>query len=278
MTAVLDRPLPTPAAGRVFVRAARAGELLDGGGPLWWYVREDGGLCLVHRFTAADISDDALVAALSLLVDIGALAGQDEFEAAAVQIILSSAPTAVEAWDAFYDNTLRGLTDGTSAFAPIHRRARSLVTGGSVLEVGSCFGFLAIQLARDGRTVSACDLSGGAVSLLHHESRRYGLPISSRVADATALSYDDSSFDTVTLIHLLEHLEADQAVAAIREALRVARRAVVIAVPFEETPSEHFGHQQNLATATLRQWAEEVPHAGAQVFEDHGGWLLLQPT
>ena len=79
----------------------------------------------------------------------------------------------------------------------------------------------------------------------------------------------------MTLIHLLEHLEDDQAVAAIREALRVARHAVVIAVPFEETPSEHFGHQQNLATATLRQWAEEVPHAGAQVFEDHGGWLLL---
>lgn len=278
MTVLLEQPLPRSAAGRVFVRAAKAGEPLDGGGPLWWYVREDGGLYLMHRFTAADISDDALVAALSLLVDIGALTSQDDFEAAAVQIILSSAPTAAEAWDAFYDNTLRGLTDGTSAFAPIHRRARSMVTGGSVLEVGSCFGFLAIQLARDGRTVSACDLSREAVSLLRHESRRYGLPISSRVADATALSYDDSSFDTVTLIHLLEHLEADQALTAIREALRVARRKVVIAVPFEETLSEHFGHQQRLATSTLRQWAEKVSHAGAQVFEDHGGWLVLQPT
>lgn len=278
MTAVLDRPLPTPAAGRVFVRAARAGELLDGGGPLWWHVREDGGLCLVHRFTAADISDDALVAALSLLVDIGALAGQDEFEAAAVQIILSSAPTPIEAWDAFYTNTLRSLTDGTAAFAPIHLRARSLVAGGSVLEVGSCFGFLAIQLARDGRTVSACDLSRSAIALLRRQSSRCGLRISTRCTDATALSYDDSSFDTVTLIHLLEHLESEQALLAIREALRVARRMVVIAVPFEETPSAHFGHRQSLTSATLHRWARQVPHAGARVFEDHGGWLLLTPT
>lgn len=278
MTAILDHPPPAPAACRVSARAARPGERLEGDGPLWWYVREDGGLCVVHRFTTADISDDALVVSLSLLVDIGALVSQDDFEAAAVHIILTSAPTAVEAWDAFYRNSVRSLTDGTAAFAPIHRRARSLVTGSSVLEVGSCFGFLAIQLAKDGRKVSACDLSRNAVTLLRRQSNRYGLPISTRYTDATALSYDDSSFDTVTLIHLLEHLETEQALTAIREALRVARRMVVIAVPFEETPSVHFGHRQRLTMDALHRWARQVPHAGAQVFEDHGGWLLLTPT
>lgn len=232
VNAFLDRPLPMSAVSGVVVHAARDGELLDGDGPLWWHVRADGGLSLIHRFTTTDICDDALVAALSPLVDIGALSGQGDFESAAVQIILGSAPSAVEAWDAFYDSTLRGLADGSSPFAPIHQRARSLVSGESVLEVGSCFGFLAIQLARDGRTVSAYDLSQGAVALLEYESRRYGLPILGRAADATALPYRDSSFDTVTLIHLLEHLEPEQALAAIREAVRVARRAVIIAVPF----------------------------------------------
>lgn len=278
MNAVLDRSLSAPAVGGVIVRSVRDGELLDGDGPLWWNVRADGVLKLIHRFTATDICDDALVAALSPLVDIGALSGHDDFECAAVQIILGSAPSAVEAWNAFYDNTLRGLEDGSSPFAPIHRQARSLVSGDSVLEVGSCFGFLAIQLARDGRAVSACDLSQGAVALLEYESRRYRLPISSRAADATALPYRDSSFDTVTLIHLLEHLEPEQALQAIREAMRVARHAVIIAVPFEEEPSEHFGHKQKLTAATLREWARQVPHAGARGFDHHGGWLLLKPA
>ena len=267
----------TPARRRIRVRAAVAGEFLGGTGPLAWHVCQDDGVDLVHRFTTTDICDDALVGALTALIDIGVLTGRDEFETAVVRIVETCAPTVDRAWNAFYDNTLRSLEDGGSAFAPIHRRARSLIEGRSVLEVGSCFGFLALQLAQLGKAVSACDVDPGAVAMLRRAARHRGLSVQVDVGDATALCHPNDSIDTVTLVHLLEHLEEDQAVTALAEALRVARRRVIVAVPFEEHPSEHFGHVQAITTTDLQSWAGRVRHAGARVFVDHGGWLVVRP-
>lgn len=93
---------------------------------------------LVHRFTmAADLRDDALVNSLMPLVHIGVRHGREDFETALVDIVETSAPTAGVSWNTFYDNTLRPLDVGSSPFAPIHRWARSLIEGRSVLEVGS---------------------------------------------------------------------------------------------------------------------------------------------
>ncbi len=84
--------------------------------------------------------------------------------------------------------------------------------------------------------------------------------------------------DTVSLIHLLEHLDAHGVEAALSEALRVARRRVVVAVPFEEEPSPpHFGHRLRLTEKELHSLANSVAHSGAEVFVDHGGWLVLTP-
>jgi ubiquinone/menaquinone biosynthesis C-methylase UbiE len=46
-----------------------------------------------------------------------------------------------------------------------------------------------------------------------------------------ALPFADRSFDAVTCLEVLEHL--DDPAAAVREMARVARRAVVVSVPFE---------------------------------------------
>ena len=146
-----------------------------------------------------------------------------------------------------------------------------------MLEVGSCFGFFALACAMDGFDVSACDISPGAVSLLSCASRRLALPVHSAVGNATVLPYDDDSVDTVSLIHLLEHLDAPGVEAALSEALRVARRRVIVAVPFEEEPSPHFGHRLRLTETDLHIWAGSVAHSGAHVFVDHGGWLILTP-
>ncbi|WLP91278.1 mycofactocin oligosaccharide methyltransferase MftM [Gordonia sp. NB41Y] len=277
----VERPVgatgQTPARRRIRVRAARPGERLGGTGPLAWHVGQDDGVELVHRFTTADICDDVLVGALTSLIDIGVLSGRDDFETVAVRIVETCAGTVDRAWSAFYDNTLRSLEHGGSAFAPIHRRARALIEGRSVLEVGSCFGFLALQLAHEGKEVSACDVDPGAVAMLRRAAARRRVHVRADVGDATDLGYSDDSVDTVTLVHLLEHLTADQALTAIEEALRVARRRVIVAVPFEEQPSEHFGHVQALTADDLRSWAGRVRHGGARVFVDHGGWLVLRP-
>lgn len=232
---------------------------------------------LEHTFTPETISDDTIVSALGELIGIGSLHGQSEFEAAAVGIIESSHASPAHAWEAFYSNSLHSLSDGTAAFAPIHRQARSLVRGQRVLEVGACFGFLALQLANEGYKVTACDITPGAVTLLANAARRRSLAVDSVVADATELGFADDSFDTVTLIHLLEHLTEAQARTAINEALRVATRRVVIAVPYEAHPSEHFGHVRSLTRSVLQSWTETAMHAGAHIFDFHGGWLVLKP-
>lgn len=240
--------------------------------------RVSGTAQIVHPFDEDTISDAVVVDGLVALVEAGVLSGQEQFESAAVDIIRSSAGTSADAWAAFYDNSLRELSTGASAFAPVHLRARSLVRGASVLEVGSCFGFFAIACARDGLDVSACDISDGAISLLSRASRRLGLAVDAKVGDATALPYDDDSVDTVSLIHLLEHLDEKGATTALAEALRVARQRVIVAVPFEEHPSPHFGHRLRLTELDLYRWAESVEHRGAEVFDHHGGWLVLTPA
>jgi ubiquinone/menaquinone biosynthesis C-methylase UbiE len=274
--ALLD---PSPVRGRV-PRVLRSGLVPRGFarcGLLSWR-RAAGVLQIAHPFDEETIYDSVVVDGLVSLVEAGVLSGQENFESAAVGIIRTSAATSADAWSAFYDNSIRELRCGASAFAPVHRRARSLATGSSILEVGSCFGFFALACAMDGYDVSACDISPGAVSLLACASRRLGVPVDAVVGDATALPFDDDSVDMVSLIHLLEHLDARGVEAALSEALRVARRRVVVAVPFEEEPSPHFGHRLRLTEKDLHSWANSVAHSGAEVFVDHGGWLVLTPS
>ncbi|MGV9714317.1 mycofactocin oligosaccharide methyltransferase MftM [Gordonia sp. NPDC003424] len=242
-----------------------------------WRKRRNGTVEILHPLDESTISDSTMIAGLTPLVIDGVLAGQDAFENAAVQVIESSAGTADAGWAAFYDNSVAELRDGGSPFSPIHRRARDLVRGDSVLEVGCCFGFLALQLADDGHAVSACDITPGAIDHLTRQSVRRGTPVDAVVGDATALPFPSGSVDTVTLIHLLEHLDEDAAVRAIVEALRVARERVVVAVPFEDEPTEHYGHLLRLTEDDLQRWAGEVAHAGARTFTEHGGWLVLTP-
>lgn len=246
------------------------------GGVAWRRTPE--GIEIVHALDEATISDSAMIAGLLPLVERGVLIGQAGFEEAATGIIRTSAGTEARSWAAFYDNSLDELRTGRSPFSPIHRRARSLIVGDSVLEVGSCFGFFALQCAEDGRRVAACDISPGAVALLSENARRRRTPVEAVRGDATDLPFSASSVDTVTLIHLLEHLDDTAAMSAVSEALRVARRRVVIAVPYEQDPSEHFGHRVRLTESHLRRWADAVDHSGAELLEDHGGWLVLRPA
>lgn len=245
-------------------------------GPAMTVSRVPGGLEVAHGLNAWTVSDSRMIAGLVALIESGSLVGQVEFEAAAVAVI-ESVPHA-DPWACFYRNTLTELREHRSPFAPVHARARAEIVGASVLEVGSCFGFLALGSALDGLDVTACDISAGAVSMLSAASSALGIPVTTRVGDARALPFADDAFDTVTLIHLLEHLDGPGITDALTEALRVARDRVVVAVPYEDVPSPHFGHLHSLDEGDLRRWAGAVEHSDARVFEDHGGWLVLTPV
>ena len=58
------------------------------------------------------------------------------------------------------------------------------------------------------------------------------------------------------------------------EAVRLARRRVVIAVPYEDEPEELWGHVRTLTREDLAAYGLRtgLPFA---VEEHHGGWLVL---
>jgi SAM-dependent methyltransferase len=116
-----------------------------------------------------------------------------------------------------------------SRFAEDALELGHLVPGERVLDVATGPGTLALAAARTGARVSAIDFSPQMIDELRARRRRDEVPeIDARVADATALPYEDGAFDAVFSMFAL-NLIADRA-AAFREIHRVLRpggRAVV---------------------------------------------------
>ncbi|HEY9265452.1 MAG TPA: mycofactocin oligosaccharide methyltransferase MftM, partial [Mycobacterium sp.] len=147
------------------------------------------------------------------------------------------------------------------------------------IDLGSCFGFFPLRLARHGIEVLATDLSHPTMHLLESVSARLHRPLTTLTCDAADVPLPDRSADTVTVLHLIEHLPADAAAAVLDEAVRLARRRVVVAVPFEDVARDCYGHVQRFDLSALQKLAGELTrrHQGlkAQVYEFHGGWLIL---
>lgn len=240
--------------------------------------RSDGVLTVEHDLTPEEISDELAVLLAAELDDAGVLRGQSEFEAVFTGVVQSVGEVDTEtAWLRFYRNSLRHLEEGSAAFAPIHEHAASLVAGDEVVDLGSCFGFFPLRLAAAGLAVTATDLSEPTMALLDRTGPRLHRPLRTLACDAARVPLPDRAADTVTVLHLLEHLDAATAGTVLREAVRLARHRVVVAVPFEDVPRVCYGHVQRFDACALRvmadAWRGVVTHT--DVHEFHGGWLIL---
>ena len=207
------------------------------------------------------------------------------FEATFMALVEAGAPEPERAWDAFYDRTLArvegqwGVAAGTgniATFSRIWARAATLARGSSVLDVGTCFGFLPLAwAARPGApALLAVELSPASAALAARQARRLGRSISVLCADGTQLPLRDRAVSTVLVLHVLEHLDGPAAERLLSEGLRVADRRVVVAVPIESRPDPLFGHLQVFDLAGL---AERGRRTGWQVSlaDADGAWLVL---
>jgi SAM-dependent methyltransferase len=184
-------------------------------------------------------------------------------------------------WTAFYRNTLAALAAGAApggtnaGMAPVHEHAATLAVGPDVVELGCCFGFLALRLAAAGHRVTAVDLEPGTTRLLASVSARLGTPVTTLAGDARRLPLRAGAADTVFAVHLLEHLPRGIDAAVLGEMLRVARRRAVVAVPFEDVPEPAWGHVRTYRLADLDALgaATGLPYT---VAEHHGGWLVVE--
>ena len=207
------------------------------------------------------------------------------FESAFVALVEAGDPDPARAWDGFYDRTLArveaqwGAATGASniaTFSRIWARAAALSRGDAVLDVGTCFGFLPLAWsARPGApALLAVELSPAAAALAGRQASRLGRSISVLCADGARLPLRDRAMSTVLVLHVLEHLDGPACERLLTEALRVADRRVVVAVPIESRPDPVFGHLQVFDLAGLaargRRTGWRVSLADAD-----GAWLVL---
>ncbi|MDV6264343.1 mycofactocin oligosaccharide methyltransferase MftM [Rhodococcoides yunnanense] len=224
-----------------------------------------------HGLTSPEIGERLIPIVTAQARHVGLT--QREFELVLVGIVRTTVSDPIEAWATYYRNSLHELLSGAADFAPIHERAEALVVG-SVLDMGSCFGFFPLRLAMKGHSVIATDLSDGTMRLLATVAPHLGITLDTVVCDAADVPVADSSVDTVTALHLLEHVDAATGARIVAEALRIARRRVVVAVPFETETTACHGHIRTFDEAALTELGRSSG-AHVETSEHHGGWLVI---
>jgi hypothetical protein len=208
------------------------------------------------------------------------------FEQAFVAHVEASAENPQQAWDVFYDATLLRVAQGwghqlpgpgtIATFTRIWGHAAALSRGPSALDVGTCFGFfpLAWSTMQGAPLLLAADLSAASATLAARQAQRLGAGVNVVCADGTRLPLPDRAVSTVHLLHVLEHIRPSAGDHMLREALRVADRRVVVAVPVEAHPDPVYGHVQvfdlpRLAVLGCRTgWHATLDDAD-------GAWLVL---
>ncbi|HSX67192.1 mycofactocin oligosaccharide methyltransferase MftM [Nocardioides sp.] len=248
---------------------------------------------LAHDLPAERIDNDLAGLVAAELFAPGWLEGSELFERLMTGLVVSAADDPLSAWTLFYRNTMDRLAQLTSlrpgaatephhgalvegslaGYAPVYRHAAGLIEPGSVLELGSCFGFFSL-FAADRFAMTASDLSANTVRLLGRVAPLLGRRIETVICDAARVPRPDTSYDTVVALHLLEHLPAEHGAAVVTEMQRLARRRVVVAVPFEDEPTAAYGHVRVFTARTLIEIAIASGWSWT-VHEHHGGWLVL---
>lgn len=249
--------------GRVTVRRVTSGPIS--------LTRTRDELLVTHSLRPEDLGERLVAEVTSSIADSDF--GQTEFESAMVGLVRSTVDGPLDSWEVYYRNSLRELLDGSADFAPIHDKAAELVRG-SVLDLGSCFGFLPLRLAQNGIQVIATDLLPGTMRLLAAIAPRLGLSVGTLVCNAADVPVPDDSADTVTAVHLLEHVDESTGAAVLAEALRIARERVVVAVPYEDEAQACHGHVRTFDHAELERLGASTGRP-FEVFDHHGGWLVI---
>jgi SAM-dependent methyltransferase len=143
---------------------------------------------------------------------------------------------------------------------------------GNVLDIGCGAGNMIHHLARYGR-VQGIEVDARPVAMA--QARGYDV----RQADATrGIPFPDASFDLVTALDVIEHVDADEAI--LREAFRVARPGATLAI---SVPAFQWlwsyndvlnGHKHRYTPGELR---ERVERAGFRVKRLTFGFFLVFP-
>jgi cyclopropane fatty-acyl-phospholipid synthase-like methyltransferase len=153
--------------------------------------------------------------------------------------------------------------------------------GPTLLEVGSGSRGIATYLSSPWR-VTACDRDFSDYGARRHPA---GDEIERVIGDALALPFDDRSFDVAVSLDMLEHIPSDLRGQALRELVRVSRRAVVVGCPCgapalaaDRRLARFYGRVRRPVPAWLREHLDNglpEPHELEQALIPHGSVSVL---
>jgi SAM-dependent methyltransferase len=257
-------------------------------------------LILMHLFKPEEANADLICFIKDELPTSGIIPTSREFGATLFAVLASMypAPRNQQAiWLHFCLNSLNRLRDQIvhpqasaparvsyiSPFAAIYRRIFELVTGQSLLDVGCSFGFLPVLMSERAPTmhIIGCDISADAISFtssLANAVKSQNITLTQK--DVLSEDFPElGRFDTVTVIHLLEHLAEEDMPTALDHLLQVTKKRLLIAVPFEEQAHKAYGHEQVFTPKKLRQWGnwclKVIGGKGKYWYEELMGGLLV---
>jgi 2-polyprenyl-3-methyl-5-hydroxy-6-metoxy-1,4-benzoquinol methylase len=252
---------------------------------------------IVHHFTPQEI-DNNLVDFLMQELD-NLMTSDQAFGQALRGVVHSVIPyDSVKAWNLFSMNTLQRLrqwlidaptqddrqsTIGASAI--VYRRLLSLKVGSSLLDVGCACAFWPVLVAErepmpHGRIIGV-DNRRDAINLSTNLATQVGMNDLEFVQiDVLTPGFVElGTFDTVTTIHMLEHLAEAQLPQAFEHLLKVTGHRLIIAVPYEQQATSAYGHEQVFTQEKLKQWGqwcvESIGGSSRYWCEDVAGGLLI---
>lgn len=145
--------------------------------------------------------------------------------------------------------------------------AYSYLKTGSVLDIGAYFGdFLKIVKKKDkNREIYATDINKYRVSEINHQLNGKIAILDFR--NSKLLHFKNNSVDNIVCTEVLEHIPDNK--LAIKELFRVARKRIIITVPFNEEIQEHlcihcynytpsYGHLHSYKLHTFDQYQNSI--------------------
>jgi len=253
---------------------------------------------IAHWFAPSSIDANLGHYVMSEIKPFGLLSDPERFGNVFGAIVMSLAPRDPErAWRLYGRNTLtryHALMDNPpmtphtdfpiEVFATLYKRVCELLVGSSLLDAGCSFGSLPLVVAERIPTlkrVVGVDIETGpfvTVQALAHERKLTNVQFLQ--ADLLTDKVEQhGQFDTITILHVLEHFTEKEMFEVISHLLPIVTQRLIIAVPYEEgEPEEAYGHKQLFTPeklGKLGQWCIERLGRGTFAVEECVGGLLV---
>ena len=147
-------------------------------------------------------------------------------------------------------------TEDLALWSRTLEQAIGLNGAGSVLDVGTGTGFLALLLAKLGYTVSGVDIAGDMLAQGVEKAKCFGLNVDFREAPCERLPFADETFDAVFSNYGFNSLPGNKQVL-MREALRVLKKGGVFAF-HDMMPSAKFGNMRLFVSQLRKEGFEDA--------------------